>query len=209
MIDAATLERYMRDANPLPNLDDINADEFARFVAAAHPRRAVIMQAPTQHPTEPTPTTPKRRSRRVWAFAAAFIIVLVGVGLAALLLSSEEQPVVDEPPFDIESLRWTRVPHNPAVFGGGQDGSDRSHAPRRSTWCGARSSQSVPRLAQPLDSQFRLHRWQRAASRDQQCPTAEPTDPSPSPLADGFSTWERALRGASCLFADWQPLLRD
>lgn len=118
MIDAATVERYMRDANPLPNLDDINADEFARFVAAAHPRRAVIMQAPTQHPTEPTPTTPKRRSRRVWAFAAAFIIVLVGVGLAALLLSSEEQPVVDEPPFDIESLRWTRVPHNPAVFGG-------------------------------------------------------------------------------------------
>ena len=47
MIDTATIERYMRDANPIPHIDDIDPDEFARFVAAATTRRAAINTATT------------------------------------------------------------------------------------------------------------------------------------------------------------------
>mgnify|MGYP001820964966 FL=1 len=56
MIDAATVEEYMRDANPIPTLDAIDADEFAHFVAATHMKRAAAMHAPTRHPTRSTPS---------------------------------------------------------------------------------------------------------------------------------------------------------
>ena len=132
MIDKATIEQWMRDANPIPTLDDVDADEFARFVAAAHTRRAAVMQAPTQHPTPVTPVTPPpQRRRKAWAFAAAFILIIAAIGIAALVARSRgDAPVADEPtapvtvppttsapdPIDVQSLTWTRVPHDEAVF---------------------------------------------------------------------------------------------
>jgi hypothetical protein len=132
MIDTATIERYMRDANPIPHIDDLDADEFARFVAAATTRRAAIMQAPTQHQTTPSTTPQPLRSRRAWVFAAAFILILAAVGIAALVLRGDGATVTDEPappttmvetpgePISIESLTWSRIPHDEAVFGGSQ-----------------------------------------------------------------------------------------
>ncbi len=135
MIDEATIERWMRDANPIPTLDDVDADEFARFVATARTRRATVMQAPTQHPTTTSPATPPTtRRRKAWAFAAAFIVAMAAIGIAALAIrSGENTPVTDEPmapgtvttappttpaptAFDVRSLTWSRVPHDEAVF---------------------------------------------------------------------------------------------
>ena len=128
MIDTATIERYMRDANPIPHIDDVDPDEFARFVAAAQTRRAAIMQAPTQHPITP-PTSPPPLRRKAWAFAAAFILMLASIGIAALVLRGDGAPVTDEPAppttvaetlgetTDVESLTWSRVPYDEAVFG--------------------------------------------------------------------------------------------
>jgi hypothetical protein len=137
MIDTATIERYMRDANPIPHLDDVDPDEFARFVAAAHTRRAATMHAPTQHQTTPSPqTTPlPQRRRRAWALAAAFILTLAAVGVVALALRNNTRPFADEPappttvsapptsipvtteePISVRSLTWSRVPLERAVF---------------------------------------------------------------------------------------------
>jgi hypothetical protein len=143
MIDEATVEQWMREANPIRDLDDVDADEFARFAATAHARRAAVMQAPTQHPTPTTPITPPPppRRRRAWAFAAGFVVILLVVGAAALFPRGDETPVADEPapepsvttpevattataetpadPIRVESLTWSRVPHDEAVFGRG------------------------------------------------------------------------------------------
>ena len=99
MIDNATIEQWMREANPIPDVDEVDADEFARFVAAADRRRAAIMQAPTQHPTPTSPVTrPPSSRRKAWAFTAAFILMIVAVGIAALVTrGGGEAPVSDEP----------------------------------------------------------------------------------------------------------------
>lgn len=88
------------------------------------------MQAPTQHPTPTnTPPTPPPRWRRLWAFAAAFILILVVVGSAVLLLRSDDARVSDEPappvtvaktPTEaivVESLVWSRLPLDEDVVG--------------------------------------------------------------------------------------------
>ena len=85
------------------------------------------MQAPTQHSTVSRATPRPRRRRRAWAFAAAFVLVVAAIGIAALFIrDSGESPVADEPmapattsapdPFDVQSLTWSRVPHDDAVF---------------------------------------------------------------------------------------------
>ena len=120
MIDEATIERYLRDANPIRDLDDVDPDELAYAVAAAHTRRAAVMQAPTQYPTPTRPVTPTPpRRRRAWVFAAAFILVVVAVGAAALVIRGDgDAPVADEPmaPIDVGSLAWSRVSHDDTVF---------------------------------------------------------------------------------------------
>ena len=121
MIDDAVMTDYIREANPVPNLDDLDADELNRSAAITEARRAAAMQAPPQQPAELQPTPPSRRyAARV--FAVAFIMVLVGVGIAALVLRPTEVPVGDEPvtettmaetptePSQLESLTWTRIP---------------------------------------------------------------------------------------------------
>lgn len=67
MIDIATIEEYMRAANPIPTLDVVDADELAFAVAAVGARRAVVTYAPTQHPTRSTPAA--RQTELGWAGA--------------------------------------------------------------------------------------------------------------------------------------------
>lgn len=121
MIDIATAEEYMRAANPIPTLDAVDADELAFAVAAVHTRRAALMQAPTEHPTETAPAAPPPRSHRVWAFAAAFVLILAVIGAAAWLLRSGNGPVAEEPAENVddpeaapmlpdpEALTWTKT----------------------------------------------------------------------------------------------------
>lgn len=111
MIDTATIESYMRDANPIPHIDDLDPHEFTRFVAAANTKRAAIIQAPTQHQTTPPTTPPPLRRRKAWVFAAAFILILASIGIAALSLRSNNPPVTDEPapPTDVGSWQLTNV----------------------------------------------------------------------------------------------------
>ncbi len=119
MIDAAVVEQRMRDANPVPTVADIDDDELALAVAAADSRRAAVMQAPTHQPTPVTAKPPRRRT--AWAFAAAFILVIAAIGIAALAIrGGDTTPVTTEPmaptAIDVQSLIWTRVPHDEAVF---------------------------------------------------------------------------------------------
>ena len=64
MIDIATVEEYMRAANPIPTLDAI-------AVAAADTTRATVMQAPTQ-PNLPGIHTPQDMSLCRWPLVVAF-----------------------------------------------------------------------------------------------------------------------------------------
>jgi len=124
VIDADVMQDRIRNANPIPHVENLNADELAYFVAATRTRRAAAMQAPTQYPTETetTPATaPLPRRRSVWAFAAAFVLILGVIGAAGLLLRGDGTPVADEPAVsvdspepatfvpDLETLTWTRV----------------------------------------------------------------------------------------------------
>jgi len=145
MIDATTVEEYMRDANPISDLEMLDADELAFAVAAVDTRRAIAMQAPAHHPTKTKTTGPAPPSRRrsVWAFAAAFVLILVVVGGAALVLRRDDTQVTNEPetptteaapstvvdeqappttatatlaePILVASLVWSRVPQDEAV----------------------------------------------------------------------------------------------
>lgn len=130
MIDTDVMQDRIREANPIPHVENLDAEELARFVAAAQARRATVMQASTQHPTPTTPpTAPPSRRHRVWAFAAAFVFVLVVVGAAALLLRSDD-PQVTEPapsttmavtptePSLVESFVWSRAPGDQPGLGG-------------------------------------------------------------------------------------------
>ena len=123
MIDGATVEARMREANPIPTVDDVDAGEFARFVAAAHHRRAAVTQAPVQHlAPAPVDRFPRRERRAVLAFAAGVILVLGVVGVTALILRvAREATVTDQPAppvaavdgsggvISVESLTWSRI----------------------------------------------------------------------------------------------------
>jgi hypothetical protein len=127
MIDLNLMQSYIREANPILHVDDVDPDELATFVAAAHTRRAAIMQAPTRPPTPTVPvtSTPPRQRRRGWAFAAAFVLVVGAAGAVALVLRVGPGLVADEPTQPgteatgvpaVESLQWSRVPDDPFAF---------------------------------------------------------------------------------------------
>jgi hypothetical protein len=97
MIDDAVIESYMRDADPIPNIDDLDADEFARFAAAADARRAAAVQAPGEQLVTPTPIRLLARRRPVWVFAMAFIVAVAGIGTTVLVLRGDEPPVAGQP----------------------------------------------------------------------------------------------------------------
>jgi hypothetical protein len=126
MTDPTLIEQYLRDANPIAHLDDLDPEEFARFVSVANTRRAAAMQTPTRTPARPAPTPPQ--GGKGWAFALAIALVLAGIGITALMLRNGEGAVTDEPapatsvpetpstaletptePIQIESLTWAEV----------------------------------------------------------------------------------------------------
>lgn len=123
MIDATTMQGYIRDANPIPDVAYLDADELDRFVAAAHTRRAATMQAPTQHPTALEPT-PSKHWNKAWAFAAAFIVVLIGVGLASLVMRSDDARTTDEP---MPPTTVTEAAPEPDLFDSLAEGWERVH----------------------------------------------------------------------------------
>ena len=50
MIDVDAMQGYIRDANPIPTLDDLDPDELTAFVAVAHEEgRAHASPDPTPH----------------------------------------------------------------------------------------------------------------------------------------------------------------
>ena len=134
MIDLDVMQAYIRDANPIPHVDNVDPDELATFVAAAHTRRAAMIRTLTRRPTPNLAGTPVRhRRRRAWAFVVAFLAVVASIGIAALVMRGRDNaPVTDQPAPPVtntgpsttaaalsgrlESLAWTRVPHDDAVF---------------------------------------------------------------------------------------------
>lgn len=96
MIDATVVERYVRDANPIPHVDDLDADELAHAVAVTHARREAAMQTPTQTPTRPAPAVIPPQRGRAWAFAWAIVVVLAGIGVIALVLRDGGGTVTDD-----------------------------------------------------------------------------------------------------------------
>lgn len=153
MVDPSDVLERMRAANPAPSLEQLAVDDLdlVRNVVARgrsatttpvkeqpqiRPDRVTPRRAPTRPRIQAAPVTspPPQRRRKAWAFAVAFILVVVAVGLAALVTrDGDHSPVADEPmapvtvttpssttaaphPIDIQSLTWTRVPHDEAVF---------------------------------------------------------------------------------------------
>ena len=100
MIDLDKMQACIQDANPIPHIDNVDADELASFVAAANTRKAAILPAPTQQPDTMLPTTPLRRRRRgpVLVTGLAFLLVLGTLGAVALFGGEPEAPVVSELP---------------------------------------------------------------------------------------------------------------
>lgn len=114
--DLSRLEAAVREANPVPRpLDLVDSDESAAVALLVREGRHVMTTTPTLQPqhTEPRPSRPHRR---VWAFAAAFVGVVVAVGLAALLLSDAEPPVTDQATTTTTPYGWPPF-QAPAVGG--------------------------------------------------------------------------------------------
>jgi len=95
--DIDLMQDYIRAANPIQRVDDLDTDELAHFVTTTHTRRSAITQTPTQHETRPAAPGPPARRRNAWVFAAAFAVVLLVIGLATLVLRGGDTPVTNEP----------------------------------------------------------------------------------------------------------------
>lgn len=117
-MDVATIEHYMREANPIPDLGDLDVDELIRSAAAVEAKREFVTSG-----TVPGPAAlqrgPRERRRGVLAFGTAFAVVLASVGIGSVALRSDSPAVDDasEPagPIQIESLAvgWERVTGDP------------------------------------------------------------------------------------------------
>ena len=101
MTDRAALQTMVIQANPVP--DPVATAEHLdayRSLLALIDQRSGAMDHHTEQTESPpdTPPPPKRSRAPVWAFALAFIVVLVAVGVAALVVVRDnDDEVVDEP----------------------------------------------------------------------------------------------------------------
>jgi hypothetical protein len=86
----------MHSANPVPHAEQTDPDEFVVVLSLITDRRTAAATAPVRRPVrdrrklEP-PRHPRRR--RATAFAAAALVILAAVGVAALVLSQQGEPV--------------------------------------------------------------------------------------------------------------------
>ncbi len=97
MTDQTQLLAVVAQANPVPDpvATAEHLDAYQSLLAVID-ERSETMQSPTIEREVMKPEPPLRR-RAVWAFTAAFVVVLVIVGLVALLADNDGVPVVEEP----------------------------------------------------------------------------------------------------------------
>lgn len=93
------LEAAVRDANPVPCVDDLVGSNAAAAVALLVKQRRRTMTTTPAPPTiqRAAPSWPRRRWSTAWAFTAGFVVVLLGVGAAALFLRDGGAPLADAP----------------------------------------------------------------------------------------------------------------
>ncbi len=131
MIDADVMQNHIRDANPIPHVRERRHRRTRSLRCCYEGEEGSRYAGPSRTPNQSQSHGPcaAQRRRSVWAFAAAFVAILVVVGGAALVLRSDDAQVTDEPaptttvaeettaPFDVESLIWSRVPLGQDVVG--------------------------------------------------------------------------------------------
>jgi hypothetical protein len=95
--EISRIEAAVRDANPVPSAElRVDSDEASAVTLLVERRRRVMATTPS--PTEvESPGPVHRRRSMAWAFAAAFVVVLLVIGVAALFLRGDNVGVSDEP----------------------------------------------------------------------------------------------------------------
>lgn len=114
MIDVDSMKSYVRAANPVPDPEDLDPDELARFVAMAE----VVSSTSTFVEAEPVRRQPTRRRGPAVAVATA-AVVLGAVALAVVLAGpfGEGSTVGGEPsPTTTGQPDVTSAFRNPALF---------------------------------------------------------------------------------------------
>jgi len=93
--DLARLEAAVRSANPVRRSPDlVGSEESSAVTLLLRERRNSMTSAPAPEHLRPT----RIGHRRAWAFAAAFVAILVGIGALTLLLrGGDDVPFVDQP----------------------------------------------------------------------------------------------------------------
>ncbi len=92
--DVTRLEAAVRSANPVPQPADlVDASESAAVALLVRNGRDAMTSTHTPPRLQPTRTD----WRRAWAFAAAFVLVLIGIGAATLMLRGGAAPFVEQP----------------------------------------------------------------------------------------------------------------
>ncbi|MEA3511298.1 MAG: hypothetical protein U9R51_07680 [Actinomycetota bacterium] len=123
--DVTRLEAAVRSANPAPRpVDLVDAPESSAVALLVRNGRDAMTSTHTSQQLQPAGVG----WRRAWAFAAAFVVVLVGIGTALLLLrGGDDAPFVEQPASAVRMgpVTWTRadtgdtsIPHIVALGGG-------------------------------------------------------------------------------------------
>ncbi|MEN8114008.1 MAG: hypothetical protein ABFS21_06435 [Actinomycetota bacterium] len=122
--DVIRLEAAVRSANPVPqSVDLVGSEESSAVMLLVREGRDPM--ASTHVPQQLQPAG--AGWRRAWAFVAAFVVVLLGIGAATLLLRSSNGPVVEQPEGTVQMgpVTWTKadtgdasIPHVVALGSG-------------------------------------------------------------------------------------------
>ena len=106
MTDRETMLERLRSANPLPDDDLVDAEEFGLFVSYFAERKDAMQPTPTRTPTRSSETLQHPWYRRpIVAFGAAVAVTILLVAPLLMLRSSPTDELVDDP---IASTTTTR-----------------------------------------------------------------------------------------------------
>lgn len=99
--DVTRLEAALRSANPVPRpVDLVGSTESAAVDLLVGERRDPMTSTNAPQRLRPLDV----QWRRAWAFVAAFVLVLVGIGIVAFLQRDTSLPAVDDPGPAIEGI---------------------------------------------------------------------------------------------------------
>lgn len=130
---------FIREANAVTDLDELDTEELAVVAALLEERRSAMAD---NLDLRTVAGRPRDRRRAVLAFGAALVLVAAVIGAVALIQPSTEEPFVSQPSVGtfappstvpspaapvtdqttlpaIPSPAWTRVEHDDVVFGDG------------------------------------------------------------------------------------------